>query len=212
MQVLFTIPIFGGIKVFGYGAMLVLAFIGSTWLATWRARREKLDPDVILDMAFWIFFIGLVGCPPLLLHPVLGRRDRQPARRGPVLERRDRLLRRDPGRIDSPSSSIATSGRFRSVPTSMPWRRRSWSARSSAGSAASSTAAATATPATSPGPCRFPSPLPPGTDQFAHGLIPARGDPFPAAPPDPALLGPRRPGHPHPALGLSIPSAAATAR
>ena len=60
-QVLFTIPIFGGIKVFGYGAMLVLAFVGSTWLATWRARREKLDPDVILDMAFWIFFIGLVG-------------------------------------------------------------------------------------------------------------------------------------------------------
>ena len=60
-QVLFTIPIFGGVKVFGYGAMLVLAFIGSTWLATWRARREKLDPDVILDMAFWIFFIGLVG-------------------------------------------------------------------------------------------------------------------------------------------------------
>ena len=60
-QVLFTIPIFGGIKVFGYGAMLVLAFIGSTWLATWRARREKLDPEVILDMAFWIFFIGLAG-------------------------------------------------------------------------------------------------------------------------------------------------------
>ena len=36
-QVLFTIPIFGGVKVFGYGAMLVLAFIGSTWIATWRA-------------------------------------------------------------------------------------------------------------------------------------------------------------------------------
>ena len=60
-QVLFTIPIFGGIKVFGYGAMLVLAFVGSTWIATWRARREKLDPEVILDMAFWIFFIGLIG-------------------------------------------------------------------------------------------------------------------------------------------------------
>src|SRR3954466_145045 len=49
-QVLFTIPIFGGIKLFGYGSMMVLAFIGSTWAATWRARREKLDPDVILDM------------------------------------------------------------------------------------------------------------------------------------------------------------------
>ena len=60
-QVLFTIPIFGGLRVFGYGSMLVLAFIGSTWLAAWRARREKLDPDVILDMAFWIFFTGLVG-------------------------------------------------------------------------------------------------------------------------------------------------------
>ena len=32
-QVLFTIPIFGGVKVFGYGAMLVVAFISSTWLA-----------------------------------------------------------------------------------------------------------------------------------------------------------------------------------
>jgi phosphatidylglycerol:prolipoprotein diacylglycerol transferase len=60
-QVLFTIPIFGGLKVFGYGVMLVLAFLGSTWLATWRARREKLDPEVILDMAFWVFFMGLVG-------------------------------------------------------------------------------------------------------------------------------------------------------
>ncbi len=60
-QVLFTIPIFGGVKVFGYGAMLVLAFVGSTWLATWRARRERLNPEVILDMAFWVFFCGLVG-------------------------------------------------------------------------------------------------------------------------------------------------------
>ena len=60
-QVLFTIPIFGGIKLFGYGTLMVLAFIGSTWAATWRARREKLDPDVILDMAFWIFFLGMVG-------------------------------------------------------------------------------------------------------------------------------------------------------
>jgi phosphatidylglycerol:prolipoprotein diacylglycerol transferase len=60
-QVLFTIPLFGGLKVFGYGAMLVLAFIGSTWVAGWRARREKLDPEVILDMAFWIFLFGMVG-------------------------------------------------------------------------------------------------------------------------------------------------------
>jgi phosphatidylglycerol:prolipoprotein diacylglycerol transferase len=60
-QVLFTIPIFGGVKVFGYGAMLVVAFISSTWLAFWRARRERLDPEVISDMSFWVFLFGLIG-------------------------------------------------------------------------------------------------------------------------------------------------------
>jgi phosphatidylglycerol:prolipoprotein diacylglycerol transferase len=60
-QVLFTIPIFGGVKVFGYGVMLVLAFLSSTWLAYRRARRERLDPEVIADMAFWLFLFGLLG-------------------------------------------------------------------------------------------------------------------------------------------------------
>jgi phosphatidylglycerol:prolipoprotein diacylglycerol transferase len=60
-QVLFTIPVFGGLKLFGYGAMMVLALLGSTWMATWRARREKLDPEIILDMAFWLFLVGIVG-------------------------------------------------------------------------------------------------------------------------------------------------------
>jgi phosphatidylglycerol:prolipoprotein diacylglycerol transferase len=60
-QVLFTIPIFGGVPVFGYGSMLVVAFLTSTWLAWWRARRERLDPEVIWDIAFWIFFLGMVG-------------------------------------------------------------------------------------------------------------------------------------------------------
>jgi len=60
-QVLFTIPILGGVKVFGYGAMLVVAFVTSTALACWRARREKLDPEAVLDMAFWLFAGGLLG-------------------------------------------------------------------------------------------------------------------------------------------------------
>jgi phosphatidylglycerol:prolipoprotein diacylglycerol transferase len=60
-QVLFTIPIFGGLRVFGYGSMLVVAFISSTWLAWWRARRERLDAEVIWDIAFWIFLFGMVG-------------------------------------------------------------------------------------------------------------------------------------------------------
>ena len=60
-QVLFTIPIFGGVRVFGFGASIVVAFITATWLASWRAKREKLDPEVILDMAFWVVFSGMVG-------------------------------------------------------------------------------------------------------------------------------------------------------
>ena len=60
-QVLITLPIFGGVRLFGFGAMIVLAFIAATWLAAWRAKREKLDPEVILDMAFWVVFSGMVG-------------------------------------------------------------------------------------------------------------------------------------------------------
>ena len=60
-QVLFTIPIFGGVKIFGYGTMLFLAFLGSMNLAAWRARREKLDPEVVYDLALWVFVGGLIG-------------------------------------------------------------------------------------------------------------------------------------------------------
>jgi phosphatidylglycerol---prolipoprotein diacylglyceryl transferase len=72
-QVLFTIPILGGIRVFGFGVMMVLAFISATWLACWRARREKLDPEVILDMAFWVVFSGMVGARLFYCYEYWGR-------------------------------------------------------------------------------------------------------------------------------------------
>lgn len=58
-----TIPFYGPteLPIYGFGIMLVLAFIFAPWLAWWRARREGLDGDVILDMGFWIFVAGLVG-------------------------------------------------------------------------------------------------------------------------------------------------------
>ena len=59
-QILFTIP-FVNLPIYGYGAMLVLAFASSTMLAAWRARREKLDPELVFDMAFWLFAGGLLG-------------------------------------------------------------------------------------------------------------------------------------------------------
>lgn len=60
-QVLFTLPIFGGVKLFGYGLMLFLAFLGSTNLAARVARREKLDPEVIYDLSLFVFLGGLIG-------------------------------------------------------------------------------------------------------------------------------------------------------
>lgn len=60
LQVLFTVPGLG-IKVFGYGVMLFLAFLGSMNLAGRCARRHGLDPDLIYDMALTVFLGGLVG-------------------------------------------------------------------------------------------------------------------------------------------------------
>ncbi len=58
--ILFRLPGLG-LPIFGYGLMLFFAFLGSMNLTAWRARREKLDPEVIYDLALWVFLGGLVG-------------------------------------------------------------------------------------------------------------------------------------------------------
>lgn len=59
-QILFEVPGLG-LKVFGYGLMLFFAFLGSMRIAAWRARREKIDPELVYDMALFVFVGGLVG-------------------------------------------------------------------------------------------------------------------------------------------------------
>lgn len=59
--ILFTLPIAGGIPIFGFGLALFLAFLGSTRLAAWCARRHGLDPESVLDMALVVFVGGLIG-------------------------------------------------------------------------------------------------------------------------------------------------------
>jgi phosphatidylglycerol---prolipoprotein diacylglyceryl transferase len=59
-QILFEVPGLG-VKIFGYGLMLFFAFLGSMNLAAWRARREKLDPEVVYDLALYVFLGGLIG-------------------------------------------------------------------------------------------------------------------------------------------------------
>jgi phosphatidylglycerol:prolipoprotein diacylglycerol transferase len=62
-QILFRIPGPGStrIPIFGYGLMLFLSFLASMNLAAWRARREKINPEIIYDLAFWVFLGGLLG-------------------------------------------------------------------------------------------------------------------------------------------------------
>src|SRR4051812_42658967 len=61
-QVLFQIPLGGwSVPIFGYGFMLFLAFLGSMNLAAWRAKRVRIDPELIYDLALWVFVGGLVG-------------------------------------------------------------------------------------------------------------------------------------------------------
>jgi phosphatidylglycerol:prolipoprotein diacylglycerol transferase len=49
------------IRLSSFGTMMVVALWASLWLASWRAKREKLDPDLIADMAFWVIILGLIG-------------------------------------------------------------------------------------------------------------------------------------------------------
>jgi prolipoprotein diacylglyceryltransferase len=63
-QVLLRIPIPGmpdGIPVYGFGMMLFLAFLVCTWLGGRRALKAGINPEVIQDLAIWLFLGGLLG-------------------------------------------------------------------------------------------------------------------------------------------------------
>ncbi len=59
-QVLIEIPSIH-LKIFGFGLMLCLAFLGAIGLAHWRARRARLDPEWIFDLAFGVMLGGIIG-------------------------------------------------------------------------------------------------------------------------------------------------------
>ena len=149
-QILFEV---GGVKVFGYGLMLFFAFLGSMNLAAWRARREKLDPEVVYDLALWVFIGGLVGARGFYVAQYWGVRVHsfwevfEIWKGGIVLY----------GSILGGTLAFLTYRLFRPFRSARcsTWSRpRSrWGSRSG-GWAASSTVAASATSATSPGPCR----------------------------------------------------------
>ncbi|MDZ4689644.1 MAG: prolipoprotein diacylglyceryl transferase [Planctomycetaceae bacterium] len=76
-------PVFGprlrpdGAPVFGYGVMMLIGLVCAVWLANKRAEREGLPPDIIWDLAFWLFLPGIIGARLFYLvqyhHEVFGR-------------------------------------------------------------------------------------------------------------------------------------------
>src|SRR5262249_47577628 len=65
-QVLFWIPVKTdwtpqGIPVYGFGLMLFLAFVISTYLAGRRAERQGIPGERMQDLILWIFVGGLIG-------------------------------------------------------------------------------------------------------------------------------------------------------
>ena len=66
-QVLFYLPLkslsdnLPDIPIYGYGAMLFVAFIFCTWLAGRLAERQGIAKELVQDLAIWIFVAGILG-------------------------------------------------------------------------------------------------------------------------------------------------------
>lgn len=63
-QVLFYIPLpFGDAKmpIFGFGFMLIIAFVASAWLAGRRAKQEGYSKHIPWDVGLYIFIGGVIG-------------------------------------------------------------------------------------------------------------------------------------------------------
>jgi prolipoprotein diacylglyceryltransferase len=65
-QVIFWVPIPNpwfpqGFPIYGFGLMLFLTFITCTMWCTWRARKEGVNPQILQDLAVWIFVGGIIG-------------------------------------------------------------------------------------------------------------------------------------------------------
>ncbi len=67
--ILFVVP--GcDIRIHSYGVMIFLACFAALFVTVWRVRREKLDPNIVYELATWLFLGGVVGARGLyvILH------------------------------------------------------------------------------------------------------------------------------------------------
>ncbi len=50
-----------GIPIRSYGMMMLVGVVCGVGLAADRARRMRLDPEIVLSLAFWMFCLGILG-------------------------------------------------------------------------------------------------------------------------------------------------------
>jgi phosphatidylglycerol:prolipoprotein diacylglycerol transferase len=50
-----------GMPIRGFGVMMLLGVVSGVWLAVRRARQMRVDPELILSLAAWLFIFGIVG-------------------------------------------------------------------------------------------------------------------------------------------------------
>lgn len=60
-RILFTIPVGGGVPVFGYGLFLMLGFVVALALACLRSKKAGVSRDAVLDVGILGIFAGVVG-------------------------------------------------------------------------------------------------------------------------------------------------------
>ena len=65
--ILFTIP-GSGLRIHSYGIMIFVACASALGMAVWRARREKVDPNAVYELATWLFLGGVIGARRFLFR------------------------------------------------------------------------------------------------------------------------------------------------
>lgn len=70
--VLFKIPIFGGVTIYTYGAMVALGFVAALIWITRESRRAGLDPSKAMDLAFYVIVSAIIGSR--ILHVFVSER------------------------------------------------------------------------------------------------------------------------------------------
>jgi len=60
-QVVFRLPFFGGVPIYGFGLMLVVAFFASMELAKFLARRSRIDPEIFANACLIGLAAGVLG-------------------------------------------------------------------------------------------------------------------------------------------------------